>query len=36
MTEPEITHLLTVLCGTIVIIVSGAVFTIIRDKQRKK
>jgi len=35
MTEPEIIHLLSVICGTIAIIVSGAVFIIIRDRQRK-
>jgi hypothetical protein len=35
MTEPEIVHLLSVLCGLIAIIVSGRVFIIIRDRQQR-
>ena len=34
MTDLEIIHLLTVLGGTIAIIVLGRVFIIIRDRQR--
>jgi hypothetical protein len=34
MTDFEIIHLLTVLGGTIAIIVLGGVFIIIRDRQR--
>ena len=34
MTDLEIIHLLTVLCGTITIIVVAGVFIIIRDRQR--
>lgn len=36
MTEPETMHLLTVLCGTIAIIVSGGVLVSFLDRQRKK
>ena len=34
MTDLDIIHLLTVLCGTITIIVLGGVFIMIRDRQR--
>ena len=34
MTEPETIHILTVICGTIAIIVLGGVFIMIRDRQR--
>ena len=31
MTEPETIHILTVICGTIAIIILGGAFIIIRD-----
>jgi len=35
MTDPTIVHLLSVLCGTIAIIVAGRVFIFVRDRQQR-
>jgi len=35
MTDPEIIHLLTVICGTAAIIILAGVFIIIRNRQQR-